>query len=436
MTNPRVIDAEVAFAEQPFIRPLILSSCVIDRITLATASVRVRVGGIEAEGKGSIYLSDLWAWPDGRYSHAERDAHLRTLGQLISDRLRELTGADSAHPLELGLRLLHAVHHLKDDRFAAIPPLARAMCLSPFDAAIHDAVGIALRCSALRFYDDPCEIPSADSLFNRGACRAIAMTLRKRPRSTLPAWLIVGKADDLERDVRPMVRDCGYRCFKLKIMGRDTADDVQRTIDVFNAVRSFGARHVWLSIDSNEGNPDAASVLDYLVRLRERSREAFQALRYLEQPTGRDIELHRFDWSRVTRMKPVLLDEGLTDLRLLPIAAEQGWSGFALKTCKGHSFALVAAAWAKEHGMVMSLQDLTNPGYSLIHAAMLGAHLPTINGAELNSPQFTPAANAEWIAQLPRLFRPQDGVHEVPSGSEIGLASKIRRGPVESEAST
>ena len=142
-----------------------------------------------------------------------------------------------------------------------------------------------------------------------------------------------------------------------------------------------------LCVDTNEANPDAASVLDYFRRLRSADAEAFEALRYFEQPTGRDITAHRFDWKPVSAIKPVMLDEGLASLRLMKEAVRQGWSGFALKTCKGHSFALVAEAWANKQGLLLSLQDLTNPGLSLIHAALFAAFVPTINGVELNSPQ-------------------------------------------------
>ena len=75
--------------------------------------------------------------------------------------------------------------------------------------------------------------------------------------------------------------------------------------------------------------------------------------------------------------------------------------------------------------MSISLQDLTNPGISLIHAALVGAHLPTINGAELNSPQFTPAANQEFAERLPELFVPRDGVHRLPSKMPVGLGSSL-----------
>jgi hypothetical protein len=51
--------------------------------------------------------------------------------------------------------------------------------------------------------------------------------------------------------------------------------------------------------------------------------------------------------------------------------------------------------------------------------------LPTINGAELNSPQFTPAANTEFAARLPQLFQPRDGVHRLPTELPVGLGSTI-----------
>jgi L-alanine-DL-glutamate epimerase-like enolase superfamily enzyme len=325
--------------------------------------------------------------------------------------------------MELGLRLHHSVCHGGGD----VPVLARAMCLSPFDAAIHDAVGLALNRSAFDFYDAASPIPSADELFpSDGAAQAVnGALLHNNARRELPAWIIVGKDDVLEREVRPWVVERGYRSFKLKLMGRDNALDVERTVAVYRAVRGWGVTDPFLSVDTNEGNPDAASVMDYLQRLRDADEGAFAALRYLEQPTGRDIRQHRYDWREVSRLKPVMLDEGLTSLALLSESAAQGWSGLALKTCKGHSFALVAAAWAHEHRMLLSLQDLTNPGYSLIHAALLAANLPTINGVELNSPQFTPAANESWLPRLAELFAPTDGTHRLVDARPAGLGSTL-----------
>ncbi|MFW6060067.1 MAG: enolase C-terminal domain-like protein, partial [Phycisphaeraceae bacterium] len=408
-----------------FHMPLVLSSGTIDAITEARITVTVRVGDREATGRGSIYLSDLWAWPDPALAHEQRDAILRRRCERIASALDQLCGGEAAHPLELGLRLHHNVCEAQPRQTNDPPALALSMCLSPFDAAIHDAVGHALDRSAFALYDNAGAIPSVDALFDGGAAGAVRRMLRPKPLRELPAWLIVGKNDDLTEQVAPWVRQRGYRCFKLKLMGQDNAVDVQRTVEVYRAVREFGAASAQLSVDTNEANPDAASVLDYLERLEAADGQAYEALAFLEQPTGRDITVHAHDWRAVGARKPVLLDEGLTSLALLDEAARQGWSGLALKTCKGHSFALAAAAWAHARGLSLSMQDLTNPGYSAIHSALFAGHVPTINGVELNSPQFTPDANRDWLPRLAGLFEPTDGIHRLPTATPRGLGSTL-----------
>jgi L-alanine-DL-glutamate epimerase-like enolase superfamily enzyme len=415
-----ILDSRLRFVDRSFLHPLIISSGAISQITEATAEVTVRVEGREATGRGSMYLSDLWAWPEPSVSHADRDARLRALCRQINGSLFAMCGGEAAHPLELGLRL-----HDQVCREKSPPVLARAMCASPFDAAIHDAVGIALGRSAFDFYAQPAEIPSGDRYFRGGACAAIARTLQSPPRRQLRAWYLAGKNDRLDQDIGPWIRNRGYHCFKIKIFGRDNTYDVARTVEVYQGVKRLGAKQIQLSVDTNEANPDADSVLDYLQRLRAADPEAYAALLYLEQPTGRDITLHRYNWRPITALRPVMLDEGLTSLELMREAVEQGWNGFALKTCKGHSFALVAAAWARENGLHLCFQDLTNPGLAMIHAALFAARVPTMNDVELNSPQFTPSANAAWLPRLSGLFEPTGGVHRLPDQVPVGLGSVL-----------
>ncbi len=416
-----ILSASVEFLDQPFLKPLQLSSGLITKATEARVQVLVRVGEQEATGRGSIYLSDLWAWPGGLLQREAKEAAMRALCRDLANDLASACGGEACHPLELGLRLHLALEKLGPE----MPLLARAVCASPFDAAIHDAVGLALGVSAFRFYEVPEPIPSADHWFRSGGtCQAIQGLLQK-PRRQLAAWWLVSARDDLETQVRPAVAHNGIRSFKIKILGQNNTEDARRTVDVFQAARRWGLDPI-LSIDSNEGNPDTAAVLDYLDCLRVEDSEAYGALAYLEQPTARDISAHPFDWRQVTKRKPVLLDEGLTSLDLLPLLKDQSWSGLAMKTCKGHSFALVSAAWAHERKLVLALQDLTNPGYSAVHSFLFGAHLPTINGIELNSPQYTPAANEPWLPALSGLFRPKDGVHRLEEINTPGLGSALK----------
>lgn len=415
-----ILSSTVDFIEQPFLKPLHLSSGLITKATEARVTTLVRIQDREAEGRGSIYLSDLWSWPGSHPGREEKVQALCALCRHLANNLAELCGGEPFHPLELGLRLHHALESLPP----GMPMLARKMCASPFDAALHDAAGQALGVSAFRFYEGQEQIPSADAWFGEGGtCRAIRRLLQP-PRPQLDAWWLVSAQDDLGQAIRPAIERNGIRCFKIKTLARDNAEDARRTAEVFQAARQWGVEPV-LSIDSNEGNPDAASVADYLDRLEAIDPGAYNALAYLEQPTARDIVAHPQDWREAAKRKPVFLDEGLTSLDLLPRVLEQGWTGLALKTCKGHSFTLVSAAWAHQHGLKLSFQDLTNPGYSAIHSFLTASRLPTINGVELNSPQYTPAANQPWLPALRGLFEPTGGIHRLEQTDAAGLGSTL-----------
>ena len=74
-----ILEASVRFIDRPLDRPLRLSSGLITEATEARASVTVRVDGRTATGSGTIYLSDLWAWPDASLTHEARDVALRGL---------------------------------------------------------------------------------------------------------------------------------------------------------------------------------------------------------------------------------------------------------------------------------------------------------------------------------------------------------------------
>lgn len=416
-----ILETAVTFINRPFVKPLILSSGPIAEATEVRADVRVRVDGAEAVGRGSMYLSVLWAWPDASRSFSDRDQAMRDLCTRIGRDLQALCGGQPAHPLELGMHLHEAVLAL--DLAMNPPSLARSNCLSPFDAAIHDGAGLALNRSGFSFYSEPDAIPSADRYFGDGGAVGAIRDVLRPPLREQVGWVIVGHNDGPE-DIAPWVRARGFRAFKIKLLGRDPEEDARRTAVVFQTLRSLGRERPRLAADNNCAYKDVSDVLAYLERLQGIDAEAYGALEYMEQATGRDVFANRFDWRPAALRKPIVLDEGLTDMEALQEAAAQGFSGAALKTCKGHSFALVAAAWARQHGLRLMMQDLTNPGFAAIHSALFAAHLHCDNGLELNSPQFTPAANAEWMPRLKALFEPDDGIHRLPEPPP-GLGSAL-----------
>jgi hypothetical protein len=107
-------------------------------------------------------------------------------------------------------------------------------------------------------------------------------------------------------------------------------------------------------------------------------------------------------------IKPVVIDESLVDYESL-LAAELGYTGVALKACKGQGNALLMAAAARKFGMFLCVQDLTCPGASLIHSAGLAAHIPEVAAIESNARQYVPAANHAWKARFPGIFIVKEG---------------------------
>jgi hypothetical protein len=123
------------------------------------------------------------------------------------------------------------------------------------------------------------------------------------------------------------------------------------------------------------------------------------------------------------KLKPVVIDESLVDYESLLLAREQGYTGIALKACKGQSDSLLLAAAGQKFGMFLCVQDLTCPGASLIHSAGLAAHVPGVAAIEANSRQYVPAANAAWEDRFPGIFRVTDGTMHTATLTGPGLSA-------------
>src|SRR5205823_13391285 len=116
-------------------------------------------------------------------------------------------------------------------------------------------------------------------------------------------------------------------------------------------------------------------------------------------------------------------DESLIDLESLRLARDMGYTGAALKACKGQSQSLLLAAAAQKFGMFLCVQDLTCPGASLIHSAGLAAHVPGVAAIEANARQYVPAANEAWAERFPGLFHITDGTMETGLLTAPGLGA-------------
>jgi L-alanine-DL-glutamate epimerase-like enolase superfamily enzyme len=146
-------------------------------------------------------------------------------------------------------------------------------------------------------------------------------------------------------------------------------------------------------------------LLEFLGKVKELTPQGYERIAYIEQPTARDLAKDRDNvMHEASKLRPVVIDESLLDLESLQLARAMGYTGAALKACKGQTQSLLMAAAARHHGMFLCVQDLTCPGASLVHSAGLAAHVPGVTAIEANSRQYVPAANKAWEARLPGFF--------------------------------
>ncbi|MBI4976692.1 MAG: hypothetical protein HZC28_04380 [Spirochaetes bacterium] len=426
--------ASITFTEEKLRTPLMFGGGVVTAITKAAVSVTVEnKAGKTGTGRGQILLSDLWAFPSLHISHEAKDAAMRLMSRKYLSYVKGFSGF--GHPVDIYMESKPHMKELCDEVTRecslreSFPFLAALVCASPVDMALHDAMGIAAGVSSYDLY-------GADAMDNdvsrylgsefRGRC--IAEYLRRDYRPELPVFHLVGGADKLYKtDVTKDDPADGYPvsleewierdrvfCFKVKLKGKSVDEDAARTIAVAECVEKTLARlnmpEYFLTIDQNEMCDAPAFDLEYLRKLKAKNSRAHEALLYIEQPTSRDIVKSAHDMRALSRLKPVLVDEGMVDIETMNVALSHGWSGFALKVCKGLSSALIYTAMAEAKKLPYAVQDLTNPGLSLIASAGFAARITTVKGFESNVFQFIPSANTAEAKALPDFFSRSGGV--------------------------
>ena len=182
---------------------------------------------------------------------------------------------------------------------------------------------------------------------------------------------------------------------------------------------------VWFySLDFNERCRNVEYLLAFIRTLKERNPAAFARIQYIEQPTARDLAADRHnEMHQASALVPVVIDESLTGLDMLLLAREMGYTGVALKACKGQSQALLMAAAGQIHKMFLCVQDLTCPGSSFIQSAGLAAHVPGVVGIEGNAREYVPAANALWQKRFPGVFDIKNGRVATETITGLGLGA-------------
>jgi L-alanine-DL-glutamate epimerase-like enolase superfamily enzyme len=447
----RVVSATPYFIDAIARTPLKFGGVVMDRLDYAAVRVEVETrSGKRGAGWGGMFQSDVWAFPDDRVPHAQRQAAMREVTRRFARLVAEqnVYGHPIAlyHQVEEGLRQMAAAVSTEMSFAVPLPFLAALVSASPVDAAVNDAFGVAHGISTYGGYGQ--EFMDHDlSRYLGGEFKGKypADYLKKAYDKQVPVFHLVGGLDKLRKseidDSDPkdglpnsldewIVRD-GLFCLKVKLRGIDLEWDIARMLEVAKIAREvrkqIGERKLYFTADTNEMCDVPEYMVEFLERVREADAQTFDEILYVEQPTERDLSARRLDMRPIARLKPVLVDESLTGLEDFGLAMELGWSGIALKACKCQSAEMVIASKASQMGIPYSIQDLTNPALALLQSVGIAARLSPMMGVEANSHQFYPAFSEPEAKVHPGVFTRRDGVLDTSTLKGPGLGFQIDR---------
>jgi len=424
----RIEDVRYEFEDHKYRFPHVFGGFTTDRCTLLNVTVRVSDrNGKTAEGFGSMTMGNIWSWKTQRYGYEETLAVMKELAGRARGIMAQYR--DFGHPIEMNAELepawlRDAVALGQEKKLEEpIPKLCTLVTTSPFDAALHDAYGkvhgrSAWACCGKEFLNRDLSAYLGDAFRGQYPDKYVTAA----PKEVMPIFHNVGLGDPvLPAERKTVLNDGlpelleewiiadGITHIKIKMRGGDETWDLERVLNVDRvataAKKGIENPKLYYSLDFNEQARDAEYVVGFLRKLKERNVMAFERVQYLEQPTSRYLEQDRQNkMHEAAKLRPVVIDEALTDIDTLRMAEEMGYTGCALKACKGQSHTLITASYARAQKLFLTVQDLTCPGASFIHSASIAAHVPGVAAIEANGRQYVPSANATWAKRFPGLF--------------------------------
>ncbi len=443
-TDIRVEEVSFTLEDVRYRAPYKFGGVPVDRATILNVTCIVRTGaGKTAKGFGSMPLGNVWAFPSRTMPY---DITLNAMKKLAA-RISDVTAAykEYGHPVDINTALepeyLKAAAEVSREinLAAPIPKLAMLVTASAFDAAIHDAFGKVHGRSAYQSL--------GPDLMRNDLSRYLGPDFKgeylnryvnRKPAPHINLYHSVGGSDPLTAaDIQTRINDGlpetlpdwirynGLHHIKIKLQGDELKWDIERVIGIDRIASEVRPEIAWrYCVDFNERCPNIEYLLEFLRKVKEGTPKGFERIEYIEQPTARDLKADRRNvMHQAAKLRPVVIDESLTDLETLLLAREMGYTGVALKACKGQSQAMLMAAAGQKYKMFLCVQDLSCPGASLIHSAGIASHVPGVSGIEANSRQYLPAANEPWAKKFPGIFVIKDGTMSTGKLPGVGLGA-------------
>jgi L-alanine-DL-glutamate epimerase-like enolase superfamily enzyme len=446
-TDIRVKELRLSYEEFAYRTAYAFGGRNMERMTLLNVlSIVETVAGHTAQGFGSMTMGNLWSFPSKTLSY---DTTLEAMMRLAA-RIGKITESytRSGHPIDINFELqpeyLRAADEVTREMLLdqPIPKLCTLVTASSFDAAIHDAFGKAHNLNCYLTYGP--EFMSHDLahyLHQEFKGEFPDRYLLRAPKAWLWCSHSVGASDPIEAsDVKRRLDDGlpqtldewmavdGLTHLKIKLEGNDLERDVARVLHIDRVASEtegrHGVRQWYYSLDFNEQCPDVDYLLEFIGRLKAGSASGFDRITFIEQPTSRNLEATPSQLLfAASKLKPVVMDESLTGFDALQRGRKIGYTGVALKACKGQSQSVMLNAAAQKFKLYMTAQDLTCPGASLIQSAGIASHVSQIDTLESNAREYVPAANLPWLKKYPGLFEVRDGKLHTSQLTGLGLST-------------
>ena len=445
MSKSKIAVVEAESEKFPYLyrSPLKFGGRVVKDVTVFRVALSLEDQNTKkkAHGIGEMTMGTAWAWPSANLTPEMALKTVIVLAERIVAAATSLL-ADQ-HPLHLASQIKPIAKRLAEELAAsmklteAIPDLAIALAVSPLDIALHDAYGrLHAKNSFDCFTHDHVGADLSHFLGEEFLGKDFSEIIAPKTAPTLFLYHLVGSLDPLSKDdlnrkiddglpetLEDWIRSQQLSHLKIKLTGKELDADVGRVVEIDRiASRAFPTKQFSYSLDFNEACENEDYVIDFLERLERLNREAVPKIHYIEQPMGRDLRLRKeVTMHRVSRLKPVVIDESLTDLEMLRFAKQQGYSGVAVKACKGISDSILLSAAAKQWGMKIYIQDLTCIGGSFMASASLASRIQGVTAVEGNGRQYCPAGNKDWESLYRPMFKILGGVVPTELLNGVGM---------------
>ncbi|MCW8129400.1 MAG: hypothetical protein KIS92_03365 [Planctomycetota bacterium] len=241
--------------------------------------------------------------------------------------------------------------------------------------------------------------------------------------------------DGLPHSFEDYLKHEKIRYFKIKLRN-DEAFDTER----LKAIAALCDRHIpaqepyYVTLDGNEVYYDPASLTQAVEKFARGGlpKRFWDAVLFIEQPYPRAKALEDAimpELAKVGAIKPVIVDESTENLQSVPRAVELGYGGFAIKSAKGPTKAILEKGTMFLHPKrparpVISGEDMTNQPVVPLHEDLVVMATMGVEHVERNGHHFFRGFSTHSQAERDAALKHHAGLYRLHSDGIPVLATE------------